>query len=238
MKTKRNHYKMSLLLATLCSLGQLSQATPIGSDTLVYQGAVFTLDSGWDGARYLVTYRANFSTFQGEENEFYLKAIDWNWIDGDLGDVTLTAAPGDLRDWVARSNQQISVGDSPGCETGGGSDAVCAEYIGDAKGFSTFGSTEDLSWVFEVGFKTIRQKDVFFGGGFGAAIVNGSGKLTAPTMSCSGAQNPGCPDQRIEVQALAEDNGNVPIPGVPALLLAGIAGMFMMGRRRGGGLKG
>jgi len=52
-------------------------------------------------------------------------------------------------------------------------------------------------------------------------------------MSCSGAQNPGCPDPLplVQLQTLAQDNGTVPIPGVPALLLAGVAGLVLSRRR-------
>jgi hypothetical protein len=229
MKAKRNHFRLALLLAALCGHSVLSQATPIGGDTLDYRGAVFSLDSGWDGSRYLITYRANFSGFQGDQDQSYLKAIDWSWVNGDIGTVTLTAAPGDLSNWVAQTNQQIGLGDSPECEAGGGSDAVCTQFVGSDQGFSTFGSSEDLTWVFEIGFKEFRQREVLFEGGFGAAVI-GSGKLTDPVMSCLTAQNPACADQRLEIEELSDDNGSVPSPGVPALLAVGFAGMLL--RRR------
>ena len=146
-------------------------------------------------------------------------------------------AQGQLR---GAPDQQISTGDSVGCQSGGGANAVCTEFLGDSKGFSTLTDITDLRWVFELSFNELRQRNVFLGDGLRAAFVNGSGKLTAPIMSCSGAQNPGCPDPLpsplVELQTLADDNGNVPIPGVPALLLAGVAGLFLS-RRRGKGLR-
>jgi hypothetical protein len=229
MKAKRNYFRLALLMAALCGHSVLSQATSISGDTLDYRGAVFSLDSGWDGNRYLITYRANFSGFQGDEDQSYLKAIDWSWIDGDIGSVTLTTAPGDLSNWVAQTNQQIGPGDSPGCETGGGSDAVCTQFVGSEQGFSTFGFSEELTWVFEIGFKELRQRQVFFEGGFSAAVA-GSGKLTTPVMSCLTAQNPACPDLPQQLARLSDDNGNVPSPGVPALLAVGFAGLLL--RRR------
>jgi hypothetical protein len=219
----------------------MANATLIDTQVLDFQGAVFTLQGEWKDNRYLMTYQASFAGFQSSEGPSYLKAIDWKW-EGEEGDtlssVSLLEAPGSKDQWLAQTNQQISTGDSVGCQSGGGANAVCTEFLGDSRGFSTLTDITDLRWVFELSFNELRQRDVFLGNGLRAAFVNGSGKLTAPIMSCSGAQNPGCPDPRVELQALslAEDNGSVPIPGVPALLLAGLAGLFLS-RRSGQGLR-
>ena len=230
MMIKRAHLKLALILATICGHAQLAQATPLVSDSLSYRGAVFTLDSGWVEDRYLVTYNADFSGFQGDADQAYIKAIDWNWVDGDIASVDLRSAPGDSTDWQTQQNQQIGLGDAVGCGTGGGPDAVCTQYLGSGAGFSALESTDELSWVFEIGFRTFRQRDVMFGGGFNAALVDGKGFLSAPTMACNTQQNPGCPDVPAPLTERQEDNGSVPIPGVPALLLAGLAGLFISRR--------
>lgn len=218
-----------------CAGAPMANAALIDTDVLVFQGAIFTLQGEWKDDRYLMTYQASFDGFQGSEEPSYLKAIDWKW-EGDtiISAVSLLEAPGGKDQWFAQTDQQIGAGDSVGCQSGGGDNAVCTEFLGDSKGFSTLTDIADLRWVFELSFNELRQREMFLGDGLRAAFVNGSGSLTAPIMSCSGAQNPGCPDQRIALQALPEDNGNVPVPGVPALLLAGIAGMFMSRRRRPG----
>ena len=100
MMIKRTHLKLILFLATICGHAQLSQATPLVSDSLSYRGAVFTLDSGWVEDRYLVTYRADFSGFQGDADQAYIKAIDWNWVEGGIDSVELKSAPGHSTDWT------------------------------------------------------------------------------------------------------------------------------------------
>jgi MYXO-CTERM domain-containing protein len=216
---------------------QFAHAIPIDSDTLEYNGAFFELETAWVDDSYRITYSANFGGLQRETEESFLKAIDWKWEGGNIGSVSLIEAPGELDDWSARAFYQIGISDSVGCEIGGGSNAVCTDFIGNDQGFSTL-TDSTLRWVFEVSFRNrnVRQRDVFFDGGLRAAFVNGSGKLTAPIMSCSSAQDPGCPGQPIALRVLPEDNGSVPIPGVPALLLAGLAGLFLS-RRRGKGLR-
>jgi MYXO-CTERM domain-containing protein len=241
MKATTQRYTLWLLLFAVCGQVQTSQAIPIASDVLEYNGAFFELETEWLGDNYRITYSADFSGFQGASDASYLKAIDWKWEGGNIGSISLISAPGSVSDWSAKTFSQIGVGDSVQCQLGGGSNAVCTDFIANDQGFSTLTDT-NLSWVFEVSFRNrnARQKDVLFDGGLRAAFVNGSGKLTAPIMSCSGAQNPGCPDPLqsplVETQTLADDNGNVPIPGVPALLLAGLAGLFLS-RRRGKGLR-
>ncbi len=238
MKANTKSCMAGLLLLGICGHMHLSHAIPVDRDALEYNGALFELETAWVGGRYQITYSADFSGFQRDTEESYLKAIDWKWEGGNIGSVSLIEAPGGTDDWSAKAFYQIGISDSVGCELGGGSNAVCTDFIGNTQGFSTF-TDATLSWVFEVSFrdKDVRQRDVLFDGGLRAAFVNGSGKLTAPIMSCSGAQNPGCPDPQIgfqpllEIQAFSEESGNVPVPGVPALLLAGLAGLFL-GRRR------
>jgi hypothetical protein len=239
MKLKQIGHVLAISIAGICTSIPASQATPIGTDTLHFNGAVFTLTGEWTDDRYVMTYLANFSGFQGDSEASYLKAIDWNWEGTDFSSVSLKEAPGGTDQWRTQTSHQIGTGYSLGCEPGYNLGAVCTEFLGDTKGFATTTELSELRWVFEVNisYKYLRQTDRFLGDSLRAAFVNGSGSLAAPIMSCSGAQNPGCPDQRIALQALAEDNGTVPIPGVPALLLAGIAGMFMSRRRRRG-LKG
>ena len=231
MMMKTTHLKLVLFLATICGHTQLSQATPLVSDSLNYRGALFTLESGWVENRYLVTYRADFSGFQGDADQAYIKAIDWNWVEGGIDSVELKSAPGHSTDWDTQQYQQIGLGDALGCGTGASQDAVCTQYSGSGAGFSALDSTEDLSWVFEISFRTFRQRDVMFNGGFTAALVDGKGFLSAPIMACNTQQNPGCPDVPAPLTELQEDNGSVPVPGVPALLLAGLAGLFISRRR-------
>lgn len=238
MKAMSIRRAFASLMLIACVGAPMANAALIDTDVLVFQGAIFTLQGEWKDSRYLMTYQASFTGFQGSEEPSFLKAIDWKWEGNPITSVSLLEAPGGKDQWLAQPDQQIGTADSVGCQSGGGANAVCTEFLGDSKGFSTLTDIADLRWVFELSFNALRQREIFLGDGLRAAFVNGSGRLAAPIMSCSGAQNPGCPDQRIALQALAEDSGNVPIPGVPALLLVGIAGMFMMGRRRGRGLKG
>lgn len=244
MKLKHIRHLVAISIATFFTYTPISHATPIGTDTLYYQGAVFTLSGDWTEDRYIITYLADFSGFEGGKEPSYLKAIDWNWEGRDISSVILKEAPGGTGQWLTQTSQQIDTVDSFGCKTDQNYDsgAVCTQFLGDTKGFATTTDLSKLRWVFEINFsyKFLRQTDGFLGDGLRAAFVNGSGtgKLITPMMSCSGAQNPGCPDERIELQTQApsEDNGNVPIPGVPALLLAGLAGLFLS-RRSGQGLR-
>jgi len=219
----------------------LSHATPIGTDTLYFQGAVFTLTGEITEDRYTMTYLADFSGFEGGSGPSFLKAIDWNW-DGSyiLGSVSLKEAPGGVDQWRTLTSYQIGTGDSVGCEPGEIAGSVCTEFLGDTKGFATTTDIGELRWVFDITIsdKYQRQSNRFLGDDLRAAFVDVNGKLTAPIMACSGAQNPGCADQLplVELQPLARDNGNVPIPGVPALLIAGLAGLFLS-RRSGPGLR-
>ncbi|MEE4145706.1 MAG: hypothetical protein V2I26_12955, partial [Halieaceae bacterium] len=165
------------------------------------------------------------------------KAIDWKW-EGDLiSSVSLLEAPGGTDKWLAQTDQQIGTGDSVGCEPGNIAGSVCTEFLGDTKGFATTSTLSQLRWVFELTLsdKYHRQNNRFLGDDLRAAFVDVSGKLTAPIMYCSGPQNPGCPDPLpsplVQLQTLAEENGSVPIPGVPALLLAGFAGLVLSRRR-------
>jgi len=237
MKLTQIRQVLAVSLATIFTSIPLSHGTPIGSDNLYFQGAVFTLTGELTEDRYTMTYLADFSEFEGGREHSFLKAIDWNW-DGSyiLGSVSLKGAPGRPDQRRTLTSYQIGKGDSVGCKPGDIAGSVCTEFLGDPKGFVTTSEFSALRWVFELSFNELRQRNVFLGNGLRAAFVNGSGKLTPPIMSCAGAQNPGCPDERIELQALplSQDNGSVPIPGVPALLLAGLAGLFLSRRRRQG----
>ena len=210
-----------------------ANALPLNTDVFVFQGAIFTLQGEWKDSRYIMTYEASFADFQDNGDPSYLRAIDWKWEGDTISAVSLLEAPGGTDHWLAQTDRQIGAGDSVGCKQGGGVNAVCTEYLADSKGFSTVTDLANLRWVFELSFNELRQRDVLLGEGLRAAFVNGSGTLTAPIMSCSGAQNPGCPDPLplVQLQTLAQDNGTVPIPGVPALLLAGVAGLVLSRRR-------
>lgn len=239
MKAMSIRRAVASLMLIGCAGAPMANAALIDTDVLVFQGAVFTLQGEWKDSRYLMTYQASFAGFQGSEEPSFLKAIDWKWEGNPINSVSLLEAPGGKDQWLAQPDQQIGTADAVGCQPGGGANAVCTEFIGDSKGFSTLTDSADLRWVFELSFNGLRQREIFLGDGLRAAFVNGSGSLAAPIMSCSGAQNPGCPDQRqrVALQVLEERNGSVPVPGVPALLLAGIAGLFMS-RHRGRGLNG
>ncbi len=239
MTLKQIRHALAISIATIFTSIPIAHATPVGTDTLYFHGAVFTLNGEWTENRYLMTYLADFSGFQGEGEPSYLKALDWHWEGSDISSVTLKEAPGGTDQWRTRSLHQIGKGDSLGCESGYSAGAVCTEYLGNPKGFDTLSELTDLRWVFEINFsfKQLRQQNRLLGDGLRAAFVDTSGKLAAPLMACSGAQNPGCPDQPILLSTLSETNGNVPVPGVPALLLAGLAGLFVSRRRQQAGAK-
>ena len=236
MKLKQIRHAIAVSIATIFTSIPLSHGTPIGSDTLYFQGAVFTLTGEITEGGYTMTYLADFSGFEGGSEPSFLKAIDWNW-DGSyiLGSVSLKEAPGGVDQWRTLTSYQIGTGDSVGCEPGDIAGSVCTEFLGDTRGFATTTELSDLRWVFEIKMsdKYLRQGNRFLGDDLRAAFVNVGGKLTTPIMSCSGAQNPGCPDPLplVQLRTLAQDNGNVPIPGVPALLLAGVAGLVLSRRR-------
>ena len=239
MKLKQIRHVLALAMGLSLASAPVSQATPIGTDTLYFQGAVFTLTGEWTEGGYTMTYLADFSGFEGGSEPSFLKAIGWN-LEGSiiLGSVSLKEAPGGTDQWKTLTSNQTGTGDYHSCEPGDNIRKVCTEFLGDPKGFATTTDLGDLRWVFEINMsdKYLRPGNRFLGDALRAAFVNGGGRLTAPIMSCSGAQNPGCRDPLplLQLQTQALDNGNVPIPGVPALLLAGIAGMFLSRRRRPG----
>lgn len=236
MKLKQFRHVLAVSIATFFTSIPLSHGTLIGDDRLYFQGAEFKLTGEVIEDRYIMTYLADFSGFEGGSEPSFLKAIDWNW-EGSyiLGSVSLTEAPGGTDQWRTLTSHQIGTGDSVGCEPGEIAGSVCTEFLGDTKGFATTTELSELRWVFEITIsdKYQRQSNRFLGDDLRAAFVDVSGKLSAPIMSCSGAQNPGCADPLplVQLQTLAQDNGNVPIPGVPALLLAGVAGLVLSRRR-------
>jgi len=231
MKVKKYKSGLAILIAAGCAHMPTAQALPLNTDVLDFQGAIFTLQGEWKDSRYIMTYEANFNDFRDNGETSYLKAIDWKWEGDRINAVSLLEAPGGANDWLAQTDKQIGTSDSVGCKQGGGANAVCTEYLANSKGFSTLTGLASLRWVFELSFNELRQRDVLLGNGLRAAFVNGSGTLTAPIMACSGPQNPGCPDPQVEIQPVTAINANVPIPGVPALLLAGLAGLVLSRRR-------
>ena len=236
MKLTKVRHALAVSMVTIFTSIPLSHGTPIDTDTLYFQGAEFTLTGEWKAQRYVMTYLADFSGFEGGSESSFLKAIDWNW-EGSyiLGSVSLTEAPGGTDQWRTLTSHQIGTGDSVGCEPGDIAGSVCTEFLGDTKGFATTTALGELRWVFEVEIsnKYHRQGNRFLGDDLRAAFVDISGKLSTPIMSCSGAQNPSCPDPLplVQLQTLVQDNGTVPIPGVPALLIAGVAGLALSRRR-------
>ena len=230
MKGRKIDYVLALALAAVCSRMPVSHAMPINADTLNYQGALFTLEGEWDAATYRMTYWANFDNFEGSDEQSYLKAIDWKWEGGKISSVSLLGAPGGAGNWMAQTSYQIGVGESVGCEQAGGSNAVCTEFRGSEPGLST-GTEGDISWVFEITFKSTRQVDVFLRDGLRAAYINDSGSLAAPIMSCGAAGDSTCSsDSNATAPRSALDSANVPAPGVPALLIIGLAGLSLCRR--------
>ena len=223
MKGKKIDFVLALALVAVCSHIPVSQAIPINEDTLNYQGAIFTLEGEWDNGIYRMTYWANFDEFKGTGDQSYLKAIDWKWEGAGISTVSLLDAPGGAGDWLAQTSHQIGLGESVGCEQGGGSNAVCTAFVGGASGLST--ATEgDLNWVFEISFKSTRQKDFFLKNGVRAAYIDDSGSLAAPVMSCGADGDSTCS------RSFAPSAANVPVPGVPALLIIGLAGLSLCRR--------
>ncbi|MBE9538090.1 MAG: hypothetical protein IMF06_03355 [Proteobacteria bacterium] len=227
MKGKKIDYVLALALVAVCGRMPVSQAMPINEDTLNYQGAIFTLEGEWVDAIYRMTYWANFENFTGTNDQSYLKALDWKWEGGHISTVSLLEAPGGAGDWLAQTSHQIGVGESVGCEIGGGSNAVCTDFVGSESGLST--ATEgDLRWVFEISFKHISQVDVYLRDGLRAAYINDSGSLAAPILSCGAAGEATCASDPNITPASA----SVPVPGVPALLIIGLAGMSLCRKYR------
>ena len=222
MKGKKIDYLLLLALVAVCGHMPVSQAIPINSDTLNYQGALFTLEGEWDKAIYRMTYWANFDAFEGSSDQSHLKALDWKWEGSAISSVSLMEAPGGTEEWATQTFYQIDVGESVGCKKGGGSNAVCTEFTGsESPGLST--ATEgDLSWVFEITFKSIRQVDVFLRDGLRAAYINAGGSLIAPVMTCGAEGELSCASGLDNIGAQ-----DVPAPGVPALLIIGLAGLFL-----------
>ena len=230
MKGRKIDYVLVLALAAVCSRVPMSYAIPINEDTLNYQGALFTLEGEWVDATYTMTYWANFDNFEGTDDQSYLKAIDWKWEGGGISSVSLLEAPGGTENWMSQTFYQIGAGESVGCEQGGGSNAVCTEFVGSESGLST-ATTGDQSWVFEITFKHIRQIDVFLRDGLRAAYITESGSLAAPIMSCGAAGDSTCSSDSDALAPLsALDSANVPAPGVPALLFIGLAGLSLCRR--------
>ena len=227
MKGKKlNYMYVALALMALCGRVPATLAAPIIVDTLNYQGALFNLDGEWDGSLYRMTYSANFDDFQDSGGQSYLTAIDWKWDGAGINSVFLAKAPGSVDDWQTQTFHQISSGDSAGCEKTGGSNAVCTEFLGDAPGLSV-ATDELLEWVFEISFKSFRQKDMLLGEGLRTAFVNDIARLATPIMSCGNAEGAICSSDQIPA-------ANVPSPGVPALLLIGLGGLWLFRRGNNG----
>ena len=231
MKGKKlNYMYVALALMVVCGRVPAALAVPITVDTLNYQGAVFNLKGEWDDGLYRMTYTADFNNFQDTEGQSYLNAIDWKWEGAGINSVFLAEAPGGVDDWKTQTFHQISSGDSSGCEKTGGANAVCTEFLGDALGLSV-ATDELLSWVFEISFKNdfnnTRQRDMLLGRGVRTAFVNDIGRLTTPIMSCENAEGAICSSDQIPP-------ANVPSPGVPALLIIGLGGLWLFRRGKNG----
>jgi hypothetical protein len=233
MKAQTKKYTVPLVIALAGMHMQLSHAIPLDTNNIVFQGAIFTLEGEWKDDSYIMTYRADFAGFQADSEPSYLKAIDWRWNGAAVSSVSLLDAPDGTDQWQAQTFHEIGLGYSVGCEPGGGSNSVCTEFLGEPKGFATSTSLEDLRWVFEIRFKDMTQRERFTGGdSFRAAFVNGGGTLVAPIMSCIPGESFGCLDQINQIAPLSEGDANVPVPGVPALLMAGLVGLFLSYKRR------
>jgi hypothetical protein len=204
---------LSVTLGVLAAFAYVpaSQAIPINDSTINQDGAVFTIDGEWlNASTYQLTYWANFDDFASGDGNDFLKAIDWKWQGSEVSAVSLVGAPTSLSDWSARAFQQISDGETVGCEKGGGFGAVCTEFVGEGFGLS-MAPAGDLSWVFEVSFKNVRQGDLLRGPRVG--VVN-DGALAAPLGITA-----------VAFPLTEEINGQVPAPGVLSLFLIGLAGL-------------
>ena len=210
---------MGLVLAVIHIGG--AQAIPITDDTFEQDGAQLTIEGDWlNASTYQVTYWANFDNFQSSGGDAYLTAIDWQWRTdqwngGKISSVSLVQAPGSVTDWFAQPFFQIDYGVSPGCAPGGGFGAVCTEHTGGGFDLST-ALTGDLSWVFEVTFKDVRQQALLLGRGLRADYDS---TLASPLGVTTRFARPDAVDAQ------------VPAPGALPLVLIGLAGL-VMGRRR------
>lgn len=206
---KRNLSLAALALVAICGRVPTALAVTTIIDTMNYEGAIFTLGGEWEIERsiYTMTYTAQFGPSQNPQVQSYLKAIDWKWDGGTIDTVALLEAPGGKENWNAQTSRQIG-GEAAQCLEAGDSNAVCTEFNG--LGLST-SDTGLLSWVFEISFKDFNQQESFLGGGVRSAYVT-SGSLAAPVMRF--------------FEPLPETT-NVPVPGVPALLLIGLAGLSL-----------
>ena len=102
MKGKNLNLVLVLALMAICGRVPVSLALPVTTDTLNYQGAVFTLDGEWGDSGYTMIYTANFDEFYGAAEQPYLKAIDWKWQGGSISSVALTtAAYASIASWNA-----------------------------------------------------------------------------------------------------------------------------------------
>ncbi len=215
---KRFYSTAAALLLALASL-PAAQAIPINHATINQDGALFTIEGEWvNASTYQLTYWANFDNFDNGGGEDFVTAIDWKWQGGTISAVSLLDAPGSLTDWSARAFQQITYGETVGCAEGGGFSAVCTQYVGEGVGLST-GLSGDLSWVFEVSFKDVRQQDLLLGRGPRAGIIGGDGPLAAP-LGITAMALP-----------LVVVDAQVPLPGVLPLCLIGLAGLVLQRRR-------
>jgi hypothetical protein len=219
MKGKKSKLSLAVLaLLAICGRIPVALATPIIVDELNYQGAVFTLGGEWKraGSIYTMTYTAQFDDFQDADDQSYLTAIDWKWEGAKIDTVSLLEAPGagGTGDWTVQTSSQIG-GDAGKCLDTGDSNAVCTDFNG--LGLST---AQDglLSWVFEIHFRELNLQQSFLQGGVRSAYVS-AGSLAAPDL--------------LFIAPLSE-GANVPVPGVPALLLIGLAGLSLC---RAGGSK-
>jgi hypothetical protein len=217
MKGKKSKLSLAALaLLAICGRIPVALATPIIVDELNYQGAVFTLGGEWIDRIYRMTYTAQFGASESSGDRSLLTAIDWKWEGGKIHSVLLREAPGGTDAWRAQISHQIG-GDAFGCLEDGDSNAVCTEFVGPGAGLFT-DQAETVSWVFDISFKHLTQQNGWLKQGPRRAYVNETGRLATPTMAA---------DVPAEVAA-------VPVPGLPALLLIGLAGLSLC---RAGGSK-
>ena len=223
----------AIALFALCSHAVVSQAIPINTSTVDYNGALFTTEGEWtDPSTYSMTYWANFADFEGTGEQSFLKAIDWKWEGAGISSVSLLDAPGSTDDWLTQAFYQISVGDSVGCEKNGGANAICTEYTGSEAGLST-DSDADFRWVFEITCKNVRQQDLLLDSSIRSGYVNSLEGFAAPLVTCDPGDESSCNafTDGLAALSLAPDSAEVPVPGVPALLLIGMAGLCFARRR-------